>query len=81
MSFHEKQHSLDNEREQNISESFWFFSVSGTGGRAIRGREIKEIQVLGVDYTRQKWDKNGIYSTNKPFPNLTFTAFALEILE
>lgn len=56
MSYHEKQHSLDNEREQNISESFWFFSVSGTGGKAIRGREIKEIQVLGVDYTRQKWD-------------------------
>lgn len=42
MSDHEKQHNLDNEREQNISESFWVFSVSGTGGKTIPGREIKE---------------------------------------
>lgn len=59
---------------------FWVFSVSGTGGKALRGREIKEIQFLGVDYMRQKWDENGIYSTNKPFPSLTFTAFAQEPL-
>lgn len=80
MSDHEKQHNLDNEREQNISESFWVFSVSGTGGKAIPGTEIKEIQFLGVDYTRQKWDKNGIYSINKPFPNLIFAAFAQDPL-
>lgn len=48
-----------------------FFSVSGTRGKAIPGKEIKGIQFLGVDYTRQNWDKDGIYSTNKPFPNLT----------
>lgn len=50
---------------------FGFFSVSGTGGKAIAGRKINEVQFLGVDYTRQKWEKDGIYSTNKPFPNLT----------
>lgn len=71
MSGNEKQHNLDNEKQQNISESFWVFSVSGTRGKAIPGKEIKGIQFLGVDYTRQNWDKDGIYSTNKPFPNLT----------
>lgn len=33
MSDNEKQHNLDNEKEQNIRESFWVFSVSGTGAR------------------------------------------------
>lgn len=71
MSDNEKQHNLDNEKQRNISESFWVFSDSGTGGKSLPGKEIKGIQFLGVDYTRQNWDKDGIYSTNKPFPNPT----------
>lgn len=58
-------------KSRTLVSLFGIFSVSGTGGKAIPGREIKEIQFLGVDYIRQKWDKDGIYSTNKPFPNLT----------
>lgn len=59
MSDNEKQHNLDNEKEQNISESFWVFSVSGTGGKTIPGREIKEIQFLGVENTDKNRTKMG----------------------